>query len=76
MLARAQTLSLEKRGAEAHEIYSELLARDPGDRAAQTGRAGNLMQMGRHSEAVAAFETALPTPRLIPPCSAAQPKPR
>ena len=28
MLARAQTLSLEKRGAEAHGIYAELLARE------------------------------------------------
>ena len=28
MLARAQTLSLEKRGAEAHDIYAELPARE------------------------------------------------
>lgn len=50
---------MEKRGAEAHGIYAELLARDPGDAAAQTGCAGSLMHMGRHSEAVTAFETAI-----------------
>ena len=59
LLARAQTLSLEKRDAEAHDIFGELLARDPLDAAALTGRASALMQMGRHSEAVAAFETAI-----------------
>ena len=59
LLARAQTLSLEKRDAEAHDIFGELLARNPRDVAALTGRASSLMQMGRHSEAVAAFETAI-----------------
>jgi tetratricopeptide (TPR) repeat protein len=74
MLAKAETLWMEKRGAEALDIFGELLARDPGDAAAQTGRAGCLMQMGRLSEAVAAFETAIAhaQPDTAMYCGAAQ----
>ena len=62
MLAKAQTLSLEKRGDEAHGIYAELLTRDPADGWSQAGLASSLLQMGRAREAVTAFETALQLP--------------
>jgi tetratricopeptide (TPR) repeat protein len=59
MLAKAEALGLEKRGSEAHDIYAELVARDPADAAAQAGLGASLMQMGRAQEAVTAFEAAL-----------------
>ena len=61
-LAKAETLSLEKRGDEAHAIYAELVARDPADSWAQGGLAASLLHLGRAQEAVAAFETALALP--------------
>lgn len=65
MLARAETLSLQKRGAEAHDIYAELMARDPADATAQAGLAASLVQMGRAQEAMTAFEAALRLPGCI-----------
>jgi tetratricopeptide (TPR) repeat protein len=62
LMAKAQTLGLEKRGDEAHDIYAELLKRDSHDAGAQAGLAHSLMQMGRNEEAVKAFDTALGLP--------------
>jgi tetratricopeptide (TPR) repeat protein len=59
LLGKAGMLALQKRGAEAEQIYSSLLARDPLDAAASAGWANSLSLMGRHGEAVAAFETML-----------------
>ena len=59
MLSKARLLSLEKRAADAEEIYNALLARDPLDTAAMAGWAGNLMTLGRHQEALAIFETVI-----------------
>lgn len=74
LLAKAHTLSMEKRDAEALDLFGALIACDPGDRAALSGRAGSLMQMGRHSEALAAFETAIANtqPDTAMLCGAAQ----
>ena len=59
LLGKAAMLALQKRGSEAGQIYSSLLARDPLDAAASAGWANSLSLMGRHGEAVAAFETML-----------------
>ncbi|MBA2588047.1 MAG: tetratricopeptide repeat protein [Alphaproteobacteria bacterium] len=59
LLGKAAMLALEKRGTETEQIYSSLLARDPLDAAASAGWANSLSLMGRHGEAVAAFETVL-----------------
>ena len=59
LLSKARLLSLEKRAADAEEIYNALLARDPLDTAAMAGWAGNLMTLGRHQEALAIFETVI-----------------
>ena len=59
LLGKAGMLALQKRGAESEQIYSSLLTRDPLDGAAAAGWANSLSLMGRHSEAVAAFEFVL-----------------
>ena len=58
-LGKAFFLSHAKRGAEAHEVYESLLARDAGDREAQLGAANALTMMGRHADASAAFDALL-----------------
>jgi len=62
MLGKAHFLSLEKRGADLHALYDELLARDPADVMAAAGLAGALVMMQRHDEAAAAFDAALIRP--------------
>lgn len=52
-------LALQKRGAEAQDIYSRLLMRDPLDMTAAAGRATSLMLMERYGEAVTAFEAVI-----------------
>jgi tetratricopeptide (TPR) repeat protein len=59
LLGKAGMLALQKRGAESEQIYSSLLTRDPLDGAAAAGWANSLSLMGRHGEAVAAFEFVL-----------------
>jgi tetratricopeptide (TPR) repeat protein len=59
LLGKASMLGMQKRGAEMAEICSALLARDPLDPAAAAGWANSLALMGRHAEAVAAFETVI-----------------
>jgi tetratricopeptide (TPR) repeat protein len=56
MLGKASMLTFQKRGAEAHEIFSGLLAHDPHDALAAAGLASSLLLMGRYGESVAAFE--------------------
>jgi tetratricopeptide (TPR) repeat protein len=59
LLGKAGMLALQKRGAECEKIYSSLLTRDPLDSAAGAGWANALSLMGRHVEAVAAFESVM-----------------
>ena len=59
LLGKAGLLSMQKRGAEAHDIYNSLLARDPLDMTAAAGLATSLMLMERYDEAVAAFQTVI-----------------
>jgi tetratricopeptide (TPR) repeat protein len=59
LLGKAGLLSLQKRGAEAQEIYNSLLARDPLDTAAAAGWANSLTLLERYGEAVMAFETVI-----------------
>ena len=59
LLGKAYFLSMEKRAAEAHAIYSEVLVRDPHDADALTGAANMLTLAGRHNEAAVAFDRAL-----------------
>jgi len=59
LLSKASMLALQKRGAEAEQIYGSLLSRDPTDAVASAGWANSLSLMGRHADAVAAFETIL-----------------
>jgi tetratricopeptide (TPR) repeat protein len=59
LLGKAYLLAREKRYAEAHAIYSQLEARDPGDRLAAIGAAEVMSMMGRHAEALALFEAVL-----------------
>jgi tetratricopeptide (TPR) repeat protein len=59
LLGKASMLGLQKRGAEMAEICSSLLARDPLDAVAGAGWANGLALMGRHAEAVAAFEAVI-----------------
>ena len=58
LLGKASMLLLQKRGDEAAQIYNTLLAQDPLNSAAEAGWANSLMVMGRHGEAVTAFEAA------------------
>jgi cytochrome c-type biogenesis protein CcmH/NrfG len=59
MLGKAAMLTIQKRGTEAHEIFSGLLGRDPQDSVAAAGIASSLLLMGRFGEAVAAFEAVV-----------------
>ncbi|MEO8301743.1 MAG: tetratricopeptide repeat protein [Rhizomicrobium sp.] len=59
VLGKAAMLMLQKRGAEAGEIYNRLLARDPTDNAAAAGLANALMVMGRYAESAKAFEAVI-----------------
>jgi tetratricopeptide (TPR) repeat protein len=59
LLGKAGMLALQKRGAESEQIYSNLLTHDPLDGVAAVGWANSLSLMGRHGEAVAAFESVL-----------------
>jgi tetratricopeptide (TPR) repeat protein len=59
LLEKAFFLALEKRDAEAHAIYSAMLARDPGDPIAGIGAAGALSMMKRHDEAGVAYDALL-----------------
>lgn len=59
LLGKAGMLALQKRGAEALDIYNLLLIRDPRDMTAAAGRATSLMLMERHGEAVTAFEAVI-----------------
>jgi tetratricopeptide (TPR) repeat protein len=62
LLDKAYFLSHERRGEEVHELYSKLLARDPGDVIAATGVANALVMMKRYDEAAAAFDATLVRP--------------
>ena len=59
LLGKAAFLTREKHHGEAHSLYAEQLARDPGDRLAATGVAQSLTGMGRHAEAVVLYESLL-----------------
>jgi tetratricopeptide (TPR) repeat protein len=59
LLGKAFFLTQEKREAEAHAIYSTMLARDPGDTIAGMGVANALSMMNRHDEAGAAYDALL-----------------
>jgi tetratricopeptide (TPR) repeat protein len=59
LLGKASFLIRDKRHAEAHSLYAEQQARDPGDRLAAIGVAQSLTAMGRHAEAVALYESLL-----------------
>ncbi len=59
MLGKAYFLSQERRDAEAHEIYSAMLARDPGDQIAGIGVANALSKMNRQDEAGAAYDALI-----------------
>jgi tetratricopeptide (TPR) repeat protein len=59
LLEKAFFLALEKRDAEAHAIYSAMLARDPDDPIAGIGAAGALCMMKRHEEAGVAYDALL-----------------
>jgi tetratricopeptide (TPR) repeat protein len=62
LLGKARMLAMEKRGAEAHDIYASLLARAPDDLTAAAGLAGSLLLMARPDQAVTAFEQVLKRP--------------
>jgi tetratricopeptide (TPR) repeat protein len=59
LLGKAWFLAQEKRAAEAHAVYAEMLARDPADPVAMNGAAAMLAQTGRHNEAAAAYDAVL-----------------
>ena len=59
LMDKAFFLSHEKRDEEAHAIYAGLAARDPGDRVAALCAANELSMLGRHDEALAAFEALM-----------------
>jgi tetratricopeptide (TPR) repeat protein len=59
LLAKARFLALQRRSDEVDALYDTLLARDPLDGAALSGRADNLMALGRNQEALAIFESLL-----------------
>ena len=59
LMEKAFFLAMAKRDAEAHEIYSAVLARDPGDPVAGICVAGALSMMKRHDEAGAAYDALL-----------------
>ncbi len=59
LLDKAAFLTQDNRAAEAHDVYREMLAKDPGDATAATGAARMLSQLGRHGEASRAFDGVL-----------------
>jgi tetratricopeptide (TPR) repeat protein len=59
LLGKAFLLARQKRHEEAYDIYADLKARDANDRLAAIGAAQVMTAMGRHAEAVAAFEAVL-----------------
>jgi tetratricopeptide (TPR) repeat protein len=59
LLGKASMLALQKRGVEAGEICSILLARDPLDAVAVSGWANSLIMQGRSGEAVTAYEAVI-----------------
>ena len=59
LLGKAFLLTREKHHEQAHAIYTGLQARDSNDRLAAIGTAQLLSALGRHGEAVAAFESVL-----------------
>jgi len=59
MLGKAFFLSHAKRGAEAHAVYAQMLARDPQDAVAAIGAANTLTMAKRFDEAGAAFDAIL-----------------
>ncbi|MEO8301029.1 MAG: tetratricopeptide repeat protein, partial [Rhizomicrobium sp.] len=59
LLGKAFFLTQENRDAEAHAIYSAMLARDPGDPIAGIGVANALSMLKRHDEAGAAYDGLL-----------------
>jgi len=66
LLGKARFLALQKRNDEVDAIYDTLLTRDPLDSAALSGRADNLMALGRSQEALVAFESVLSRPGATP----------
>jgi len=66
LLGKAAMLAYQKRGAEAHDIYAELLTRDLQDMAASEGQASSLLFMGRVGESLTAFEKLLNRPDATP----------
>ncbi len=66
LLGKVRFLSLQKRSDEVDAVYDTLLARDPLDSAALSGRADNLMALGRAQEALAIFENVLGRPGATP----------
>lgn len=59
LLGKAFFLTQDNRAAEAHEIYSTMLARDFGDPVAAMGAANALSAMKRHDEAGIAYDALL-----------------
>ena len=59
LLGKAFLLAREKHHEQAYAIYAGLQLRDPNDRLAAIGTAQLLSALGRHGEAVAAFESVL-----------------
>ncbi len=59
LLDRASFLAQAKRGEEAHAIYRDVLAANPGDIVAAAGAANMLVMLERYEEASAAFDAAL-----------------
>jgi tetratricopeptide (TPR) repeat protein len=59
LLSKAFFLSHEKRAAEALETYSQAASLAPDDTLAAAGVANALTRLGRHGEAMAAFDTLL-----------------
>jgi tetratricopeptide (TPR) repeat protein len=66
LLGKAWFLSLQKRTAEVEEVYNTILSRDPLDDIAMAGWANNLTTLGRHREALAAFETVINRRGAVP----------
>ncbi len=63
----------EKRSNEAYDVYAGILARDPDSAAARAGLAAALTGMGRHGDAVLAYEKLIPhaDPYLLSSAAAA-----
>ena len=58
-LDKAVFLVGRERIAEAHAVYAEVLAREPGNQDAASGTAATLGRLGRHDEAARLYERAL-----------------